>query len=72
MPDKSHHRRSEEGVVSFLSFNDLELSVAGFGQNYEVVVVPEVPSLDMELVENLMMADAVSSNLIDLDAFELV
>lgn len=72
MPDKSHHRGSEEGVVSFLGVDDLELSVAGFGQNGEVSVVREVPSFDMELVENLMMADAVSPNLIDLDVFELV
>jgi hypothetical protein len=72
MSNKSHHRESEESVVSFFDVEDLEVSVANVSQNGEVPVVGKVSSLDVELVEHLMMTDTVGPNLIDVGVFEAV
>lgn len=58
--------------MSFFDVEDREVSVANVSQNGEVPVVGEVSCLDVELVEHLVMADAVGPNLIDVGVFELV
>jgi hypothetical protein len=51
--------------VSLNGIQDPEMTVFGLSKDCEVMVVGEMASFDVELIENFMMADSVSPNLIN-------
>lgn len=58
------YERSKESLVAFCNIDDLDLSVSDFRKDGEMMMVREVPGLDMELIEHIMMSDPVGPNLL--------
>ena len=56
--------KSEEGIVAFLYINNFVVVVLDITEDGEMMVVREVSSFDLELIEDFIMMNSLCMNLL--------
>lgn len=64
--------KSEEGIVAFLYINNFVVVVLDITENGEMMVMREVSSFDLELIEDFIMMNSLCMNLFKYRILQLV